>query len=39
MSEENVEIIRAVVAAFNRGDWDAALSTRPPTSGSTTLAT
>jgi ketosteroid isomerase-like protein len=30
MSQENVEIIRAVVAAFNRGDWDAALSYAAP---------
>ena len=26
MSQENVEIIRAMVAAISRGDWDAALS-------------
>ncbi len=30
MSQENVEVIRAVVAAFNRGDWDAALSYAAP---------
>ena len=26
MSQENVDIVRVVMAAFNRGDWDAALS-------------
>ena len=30
MSQENVEVIKAVVAAFNRGDWDAALSCVAP---------
>ena len=30
MSQENVEIIKAVIAAFNRGDWDAALSYGSP---------
>jgi ketosteroid isomerase-like protein len=30
MSQENVEIIKAVMAAFNRGDWDAALSYAAP---------
>jgi ketosteroid isomerase-like protein len=30
MAEENVEIISAVMAAFNRGDWDAALSYAAP---------
>ena len=30
MSEENVETIKAVNAAFNRGDWDAALSYLAP---------
>jgi ketosteroid isomerase-like protein len=30
MSQENVETIRAVIAAFNRGDWDAALSYAAP---------
>jgi hypothetical protein len=30
MSQENLEIIRAVVAAVNRGDWDAALSHTAP---------
>ena len=26
MSQENVEIVRAVYEAFNRGDWDVAFS-------------
>jgi ketosteroid isomerase-like protein len=30
MSQENVEVIKAVLAAFNRGDWDAALSYAAP---------
>ena len=30
MSQETVEIIKAVIAAFNRGDWDAALSYAAP---------
>jgi len=30
MSQENVEIIKAVMAAFDRGDWDAALSYTAP---------
>jgi ketosteroid isomerase-like protein len=30
MSQDNVETIRAVVAAVNRGDWDAALSYAAP---------
>lgn len=30
MSEENVEIIKRSMAAFNRGDWDAALSYATP---------
>jgi hypothetical protein len=30
MSQENVEVIKAVVAAFNRGEWDAALSYAAP---------
>jgi ketosteroid isomerase-like protein len=30
MSRENVETVKAVIAAFNRGDWDAALSHATP---------
>ena len=30
MSEENVEIVRAAIEAFNRGDWDAILSATTP---------
>jgi ketosteroid isomerase-like protein len=30
MSQENVEIVRALMAAFNRGDWDTALSYAAP---------
>src|SRR5262245_25297547 len=30
MSEENVEVIERVLAALNRGDWDAALSYAAP---------
>ena len=30
MSEENVEIVRAWIEAFNRGDWDAAVSNAAP---------
>jgi ketosteroid isomerase-like protein len=30
MSQENVEVVKAVFAAFNRGDWDAALSHAAP---------
>ncbi|MGA8925637.1 MAG: hypothetical protein WB462_05400 [Solirubrobacterales bacterium] len=30
MSQENVEIVRSIYEAFNRGDWDAAFrDTRP----------
>jgi hypothetical protein len=31
MSEENVEIVRSIHDAFNRGDWDA---TSPPSAAS-----
>jgi ketosteroid isomerase-like protein len=30
MSQENVEIVRASIAAYNRGDWDAALKDFDP---------
>ena len=30
MPQENVEIVRAAVAAWNRGDWDAALKDAAP---------
>jgi ABC-type amino acid transport system permease subunit len=30
MSQENVEIIKAAIAAVNRGNWDAALSYAAP---------
>lgn len=30
MSQENIEIARAAVEAWNRGDWDAALSATAP---------
>ncbi len=30
MSQENVEIVRAAIDAYNRGDWDAALKDAPP---------
>src|SRR3954452_20602235 len=30
MSEENVEIVRAAIDAYNRGDWDAALKDAGP---------
>jgi ketosteroid isomerase-like protein len=30
MSEENVEIVRAAIDAFNRGDWDAILDASTP---------
>jgi ketosteroid isomerase-like protein len=30
MSQENVEIIKAAMAAFSRGDWDVALSYAAP---------
>ena len=30
MSEENVEIIKRMTAAYNRGDWDAVLSYAAP---------
>ena len=30
MSEENVEIVRALIDAFNRGDWEAALKDAAP---------
>jgi ketosteroid isomerase-like protein len=30
MSQENVEIIKAAIAALNRGDWDEALSYAAP---------
>jgi ketosteroid isomerase-like protein len=30
MSQENVEIIRAVIDAYNRADWDAALKDSAP---------
>ena len=30
MSQENVEIVRAVIDAFNRGDWEAALKHAAP---------
>jgi ketosteroid isomerase-like protein len=30
MSDRNVEVIRAAVAAFNRGDWEAALADLAP---------
>jgi ketosteroid isomerase-like protein len=30
MSEENVEIVRALIDAFNRGDWDSALRDMAP---------
>src|SRR5687767_14844061 len=30
MSQENVEIVRAVIEAWNRGDWDAALKDAAP---------
>jgi ketosteroid isomerase-like protein len=33
MSQENVETIKAVIAAFNRGDWDAALGYAAPDIG------
>jgi ketosteroid isomerase-like protein len=30
MSGENMEVVKTVIAAFNRGDWDAALSYAAP---------
>ena len=30
MSEENVEIVRAALDAFNRGDWDSMLQDAAP---------
>ena len=30
MSEENVEVVRAGIEAWNRGDWDAALKDMAP---------
>jgi ketosteroid isomerase-like protein len=30
MSQENVEIVRASIDAWNRGDWDAALKAAAP---------
>jgi len=30
MSQENVEIVRAALEAFNRGDWDGALTNAAP---------
>lgn len=30
MSQENVEIVRGVIDAFNRGDWDSALKPAAP---------
>jgi ketosteroid isomerase-like protein len=30
MSQENVEIVRAVIDAFNRGDWDSMLKDAAP---------
>ena len=30
MSQENVEIVRAAIDAFNRGDWDAILEASAP---------
>jgi ketosteroid isomerase-like protein len=30
MSQENVEIVRAAINAYNRGDWDAVLKNAAP---------
>jgi ketosteroid isomerase-like protein len=30
MSQENIEVVRAVIDAFNRGDWDAGLKPFDP---------
>ena len=30
MSEETIEVVRAAIDAFNRGDWDAALKAAAP---------